>query len=185
MNDDGKSDAFEKLAGLAAEANIVRAVHALPGGSSFAAYVQNATAAYWASHDDDSGLLKWLQDRWAGAQMAWANDVATVTGEMIERPPPRIEVEAPPASAIRAAGEAMRRAGERDEEAGPSHMGVLLQAVLARRGPFVERLEREMAAGLASGATDLNAYIAPMLRGPLRDLFRRDVEAAIREAEGK
>jgi hypothetical protein len=185
MNDDEKSDAFEKLAGLAAEANIVRAVHALPGGA-FLQFVQRETAAYWAARDDDddSGLLKWLQDRWGGAQRAWAADVAIVTGETIERPPPRIEVEAPPASAIRAAGEAMRRAGERDEEAGPSHMGVLLRAVLARRGPFVERLEREMAEGLASGATDLNAYIAPLLR-PLRDLFRRDVEAAIREAEGK
>jgi hypothetical protein len=88
-------------------------------------------------------------------------------------------------SEIVAAGEAMRAEEREERSAEPSHMAVLLQAVLARRGAFVLRLEREMSEALASGATDVNEHIQPLLRGPLRDLFREDCEAVIREAKGE
>jgi hypothetical protein len=180
-----KGDELKKLAAMAGDVNIVTAVHDLPGGASFAAYAQRQTTAYWeqaAPDDDGSGLTAWLQDRWSGVQRRWAADVArVVTGDTVERQPLRINIEAPPASAIREAGAAMQRADERDEEAGPHHMGVLLTAVLARRGPFVEQLERELSEALANGE-DPNAHVQPLLRGKLRDLFREDCAAVIKEA---
>jgi hypothetical protein len=176
---------IEKLAGIAVEAKTNFVEAALAVGNS-AEFFQRETDRYMAQAGadwSDDGLAEHMRARWSEANRAWAADVAAITGDTVERPAPRIEVEAPPASAVREAGEAMQRADERDEEAGPSHMAILFQAVLARREPFVERLEHELAEALASGATDLNEHIAPLLRGPLRDLFRADIEAVIAEAK--
>jgi hypothetical protein len=175
---------LQKLAALAVEAR-ANFIEAALNVGNVSNWMQRETDAYVAWAGDkwtDEGLAAWVAARQGEMNAAWRQDVATVASETSA---PRIEVEAPPASAIREAGRAMHRADERDEEAGPSHMATLLQAILARRGAFVERLEREMFEALASGATDLNAHLAPLLRGSLRDLFRADVEAVIREAEGK
>jgi hypothetical protein len=164
---------LKKLVGLAAEVNYVEAVHALPGGSSFAAYVQRISADYWARHDDDSGYGAWMQERWAGAQRAWAADVAIVTGVPQQ---PRVEV--PDASAILEAAAAWERDGA---DLPPRHYATLVQAVINRRGPFAMFLSREMAA--CPRDENVNEHMA-LRRDEMRKLFRRDLAAVIKEAEG-
>jgi hypothetical protein len=161
-----------RLADIAAEANLVEAVHALPGGSTFAAHIQRETAAYWATHDDDSGLTAWLQRRWPDAQRAWASDVAAVTGVKPERAPLD-------AGAILEAAEALRRSNERDERPEARHMALLTRAVVRRRGPFVALLEREMAT--CPPGVDPNEHMAPH-REEMRRLFQVELKKIIAEA---
>jgi hypothetical protein len=163
---------IEKLAGIAAEVNCVEAVHALPGGSTFAAYVQHISADYWATHDDDSGYGAWLQARWPEAQRLWAEDVATVTGAA-ERP---AEVEDPDARAILEAAAAWERDGA---DLPQRHYAILTRAVLNRRGPFAQFLERQLAA--CRPGEDPNQRIA-LYRDEMRRLFHADARAVIREA---
>jgi hypothetical protein len=162
---------LEMLAGLAADAKIVKAVHALPGGSSFVAFVQRETANYWAQADDDAGLTAWMQERWPEAQKRWATDIAVVTGDAVE-PPGRV---APDASAILEAAAAWKR-GEASDE----HMKVLFDAVTQMHGQFMQRVEREAAIALRAGE-DPNQRLARR-RDEMRDLFRRDIEALVKEA---
>ena len=133
---------IEKLAGIAAEANYVEAVHALPGGL-FLPTVQGLMADYWAQADDDSGLTAFLEARWPEAQRAWAADVATVTGTAAPRMP-RIEVEAPPASAILEAAKALRAEEREEKSISARDMFVLFSAAMRRRGPFAQRFEAEL-----------------------------------------
>ena len=159
----------DRLAGVAAGSNIVRAVHALPGGA-FIPTIQKLTADYWAQadDDDDSGLTAFLQARWPEAQRAWTDDVATVTGDA----PELTYVRPVDAKAILAAAEAWRCDGAGLAQ---RHYDVLVQAVMARRGPFVRFLRD------AEG--DPNAHMARH-RDQARELFVKDLERVIKEAGG-
>jgi hypothetical protein len=166
-------DTFATLADIAAEANIVEAVHSLPGGSTFAAAVQRMSADYWETHDDDSGYGAWMQARWPEAQRAWAADVATVAGDAVE-PPDRV---APDATAILNAAAAWKR-GEADDE----QMKVLFDAVTQMRGRFMQRVEREAASAMRA-REDVNERLAQH-RDEMRALFRADLAAIIKGAGG-
>jgi hypothetical protein len=178
MSDSEHGDQFvERLAGIAANSSIVEAVHSLPGGSTFAAFLQRETDAYIAQAGDgwtDAGLAAWVAERQAEMNRAWSADVARVTGD-----PPPAEIEAPSSSEILEAAEAWRREGV---EVRPDLAAILFQAVTNRRGPFALFVERETAAARRNGE-DINEHMAQH-RDEMRRLFRADVEAVVREARG-
>ena len=108
-----------------------------------------------------------MQARWGGAQRAWAADVATLTGDAVttfDR------------AAILVAAAAAWKRGEASDE----HMKVLFDAVIKMRGQFMQRVEREAAIAQRAGE-DPNQRLAQH-RDEMRELFRRDVEALIKEA---
>lgn len=107
-----------------------------------------------------------MQERWAGAQRAWADDIATVTGDAVATFD-RV--------ALAAAAEAWKR-GEANEE----HTKVLFDAVTRMGGQFMQRVEREAAIAMRAGE-DPNRRLVEC-RDELRELFRADVEALVREA---
>ena len=106
---------------------------------------------------------------------AWRTDVATITGDI----PVPTSGETLSPSAIREAGEALKRCDERDEPLEDRHMRVLFSAVFALKGPFVQFLNTEMRS-LRPGE-DPNERLRPH-RDKLRRLWRQDVDAAIKEA---
>jgi hypothetical protein len=86
--------------------------------------------------------------------------------------------------AILRAAEALRR-----DEATLDHMMDLHVAVLRFRGPYAIALEREVnnymrRTGWRDDAEGLNAHMATK-RDELRSLFRADIAAVVREAEGQ
>lgn len=100
--------------------------------------------------------------------------------------PGEVELEAhlhPTAAAIIEADNALRRAEDHDQRPARRHAAILFQAVIARRGPFVRRLEKELTPFI--GFADLSEKAAEIVQGELRDMFRREVEAVIEEAKGR
>jgi hypothetical protein len=184
MSGDRKSDTFERLATVAAEANIVDAVAELPN-SKLVNWLQDQTDAYVAWAGDkwtDEGLAAWVASRQTEMNAALRADVAVVTGAV----PQRSEVEAPDREAILAAAEALERAKERDEEVSPAHMATLFMALMQRRGPYALAFERELNAyhRLTGGKGDSEGQSAHLAshKDELRPLFRADLAAIIREA---
>ena len=174
MSADSEGGEVERLARLAASANIATAVAELQGGATVQ-FFQRETDAYVAQAGDvltDDGLAAWLKGREAEMNAAWRSDVAAVTGDAAESP----DRMAPPPNEIREAAAAWERDGA---DLPPRHYETLVRAVLARRGPFARFLEREMRA-LGPG-DDPNARIV-VHRAEMRRLFRADLEAVIKDA---
>jgi hypothetical protein len=173
-------DEIKKLTGLAVEAR-ANFIEAALNVRNISNWLQDQTDAYMAWAGDkwtDEGLAAWVAARQGEMNAAWRTDVASVTDDT----PAPTAVETPPASAIREAGEALKRCDERDEPLEDPHMRVLFAAVISMRGLFMQRLEREMAS-LRPGE-DPNEHMAQH-RNELRALFRRDCDAAIKEARGR
>ena len=181
MSGDRKSDTFERLATVAAEANIVDAVAELPN-SKLVNWLQDQTDAYVAWAGDkwtDEGLAAWVASRQAEMNAALRADVAIVTGDA---PQPRPKIQAPDCEAILAAAEALEAEAEERRTMHPKHMQTLFAALIYRRSPYIVEVEKEMAAyrGPNEGFTEHLLHH----RADLRPLFRSEVEAVIREARG-
>lgn len=176
-NGGGPRDEIAKLAGIAADASIATGVADLNG--EVVNWFQDQTDAYVASvggNWTDDGLAAWIAQRQEDMNRAWRADIATLTGDTLE--PPAEPAAIPDASAILEAAEAWKRDGA---DLPPQHYATLVQAVMRRRGPFALRLEREMKA--CRPGEDINERLA-LHRDEMRELFRADAEAVIKEAGG-